>query len=108
MKIMYHFITIHSHFHSKLCYCAVAGYNAVSLMLLFMLQYLEEEVQCNKNLPVFAYAIGDEASKFSALAVYSLNDGNGYLNKLQAGNTGKYTFIHVGTSDGKLMKVVHL
>ena len=78
-------------------------------MLLFMLQYREEEVLCNADelLPIIAYATGDEASKLSALAVYSLNDKNGYLNKLQAGNTGKYTFIHLGTSDGKLMKVVH-
>ena len=80
----------------------------MSLMLLFMLQYMEEEALCTNLVPVFAYAIGDEALKLSALAVYSSNDRNGYLNKLQAGNIGKYTFIHVGTSDGKLMKVVHL
>ena len=79
-------------------------------MLLFILQYREEDALCNADMfrPLFAFAIGDEASKLSALAVYSLNDKNGYLNKLQAGNTGNYTVIHVGTSDGKLMKVVHL
>ena len=80
----------------------------MSLMLLFMLQYSDEVALCNKDLPVIAYATGDEASTLSASAVYSLKDNNGYLNKLQAGNTGKYTFIHVGTSDGKLMKVVLL
>ena len=68
---------------------------------------MESYVECNTYFESFTYVTGDEKSALSASAVYthSSTDQNVYLNKLQAGTTGKYTFLHIGTSDGKLQKV---
>ena len=68
---------------------------------------MESYVECNTDFRSFTYVTGDEQSALTASAVYtySSTDQDVYLNKLQAGTTGKYTFLHIGTSDGKLQKV---
>ena len=68
---------------------------------------MESYVECNTHIGSFTYVTGDEKSALTASAVYthSSTDQDVYLNKLQAGATGKYTFLHIGTSDGKLLKV---
>ena len=68
---------------------------------------MESYVECNTDFGSFTYVTGDESSALTASAVYthSSTDQDVYLNKLQAGTTGKYTFLHIGTSDGKLQKV---
>ena len=68
---------------------------------------MESYVECNTDFESFSYVTGDEESALTASAVHthSSTDQDVYLNKLQAGTTGKYTFLHIGTSDGKLLKV---
>ena len=77
-------------------------------MLLFIFQSLESlGIDCNQAFPTYSFVTGDYTSALSVSAVYrySSTDQDVYLNKLQAGTTGKYTFLHIGTSDGKLYKV---
>ena len=67
---------------------------------------MESLVECNTEFPLFSYVTGDEKSTLTVSAVYTYSSTEkDVLNKLQAGTTGKYTFLHIGTSDGKLQKV---
>ena len=47
---------------------------------------------------------GDRDATFVAKAVYT--EDSGYLSKISGARTGKFTFIHAGTSLGKLVKVI--
>ena len=61
---------------------------------------------CN-HFPSWAYITGETGSSLAAEAVYtvSASDDKGYFTKIRASVTGDYTVLHVGTSNGKLLKV---
>ena len=73
---------------------------------MFFVQKLRYAI-CNQGFQQWIYITGDDRSSLVAQALYtvSASDGKGYFSKIQASVTGDYTVLHVGTSNGKLLKV---